>query len=560
MSFQPLSQIHFCRTGLDESNKVWIAPGGDILSTLTSAGRLLASMQEASFQRAEGFNTIRVDSDVIPYYQLMLADTVIYKNEQEAHSFYIVGNIIGVEWINPGCTYVHFKVDYFMTYCHLIDWGKTYAYVIREHVREDWAGSGNPMFSNIGPDEGFNVNADTPCFTWVKDLGPAGTLVVYSPYDNSGRPKFDVKMIGQLPTGLNVLGLSTAAAAQYFDSLAESKEASPFNVADVVAVPSSLISVVTGGGVDQQLESIPCINVGAKQNPSIPEYRNAKCWSSPYFIVRLMSSDGDSLDFNPQWFGNDRSNYQLVLTFTGAGGQSGGARAGFDPQNSVYNGKAWEDFTVAVRSLPKVTWVADGYTQWNTNQGLAAAAGAAAQQSHIINGVLGSVAGNLSSPKSTIAQNAGVVTSAANVIWDTGSNIANYEATVNQAKSTGATAMGGGGSFSAIADIAMGSFGFKVVYYGVQPYAMNCIDQYFDRFGYLQNKLKQLDPMTRPIWSYKKTAECHVAVGVGIPYIAERAINNMFNNGVTLWDGAKFAAGRSIGDYSSPEENRGVAG
>lgn len=558
MSFQPITQVTFCRTGIDEYNKVWVYGNTGVYHTLTSSGRTVGTMREASFQRADGFNTIRVDSDLIPYYSLMKADTVLYRNEQEEDSFFIVGNIIGVEWINPGCSYVHYKVDYFMTYQPMIDWEKSFAYVLREHVKEDWNASGNPNFSNIGPDEGFNIAADTPCYTWVYDLGSVGTIAIYSPYDSTGKPTFDVKNIGAMPSGLNVFGAGTDAATQFLNSLAENKEASPFNVGSIVAVPAKVVSAITAGSVTQEIQNLPCINEGSKQNPNIPNYRNAKCWSSPFFIIRLMSSEGQTLDFNPQWFGNDRSQYQLMITISGAGGQLGAASAGFNPLNNTYNAKAWEDFRVTITKLPSITWTADGYSEWLSNNGANEFYGALAGVMRGIantTGGLVSAAGGLASASPPLA-----IAGAAQVssgIAESASAVEHAIANVNQARSSGAT-LQGGGSFSAINDIALGSFGFKVVYYGVQPYVMNCIDQYFDRFGYLQNKLKKIDPMSRPIWAYKKTAECHVASTNGVPFIAERAINNMFNAGVTFWDGAKYIAGRTIGDYSSPEQNKGV--
>lgn len=560
LSFQPITQVHFLRTGIDDNNKVWVYGSDGLYDTLTSSGRLVASMRESSFQRADGFNTIRVDGTDIPYYELMKCDTVLYRNEQEPGSFYIVGNIVGVEWINPGCTYVHFKVDYFQTYQQMIDWEKSYAYVIREHVRDDWNASGNPNFSNIGPDEGFNTAADTPCFTWVYDLGSVGTIAIYSPYDSTGKASFDVKNIGAMPTGLNVFGAGTSAATQFLNSLAENKEASPFNVGSIVAVPAKVVPAITAGSVTQEIEKLPCINVGSKQNPNIPNYRNGKCWSSPFFIVRLMSSEGESLDFNPQWFGNDRSEYQLMITISGAGGQLGLASAGFNPLNNTYNAKAWENFRVSVTKLPALTWTADGYSEWISNNGAKELLGAISGVMHGLSTAMGgAVSAEYGIKHDSKVQSLAGAAQIASGIADAASAIAESNARNNQARSSGAT-LQGGGSFSSVNDIALGAFGFKVVYYGVQPYVMNCIDMYFDRFGYLQNKLKKIDPMTRPIWSYKQTAECHVASTAGVPFIAEKAINVMFNNGVTFWDGGKYKAGRAIGDFSSPEQNKGVTG
>ena len=274
----------------------------------------------------------------------------------------------------------------------------------------------------------------------------------------------------------------------------------------------------------------------------------------------LFRSEGESLDFNPQWFGNDRSEYQLMITISGAGGQLGLASAGFNPLNNTYNAKAWENFRVSVTKLPALTWTADGYSEWISNNGAKELLGAISGVMHGLSTAMGgAVSAEYGIKHDSKVQSLAGAAQIASGIADAASAIAESNARNNQARSSGAT-LQGGGSFSSVNDIALGAFGFKVVYYGVQPYVMNCIDMYFDRFGYLQNKLKKIDPMTRPIWSYKQTAECHVASTAGVPFIAEKAINVMFNNGVTFWDGGKYKAGRAIGDFSSPEQNKGVTG
>lgn len=59
------------------------------------------------------------------------------------------------------------------------------------------------------------------------------------------------------------------------------------------------------------------------------------------------------------------------------------------------------------------------------------------------------------------------------------------------------------------------------------------IDQFFDMYGYLTNKVKIPNLNNRPIWNYVKTIGANITGN--IPQMDLQIIKDMFNNGVTLW-------------------------
>lgn len=570
MEFEPKTNIYFCRTGIDDSNKIVFSSQEELFTTLTKADNRIGYMPSCSFQRENGGFHIRVDTDEFDYYKLMQADTVVYKNTDSPDAFWIVGNILMVEWKNPNCSFVHWKVDHFMTYQTMIAWDKTYAFIEREHVKDDWASEdGNPLFSNMGPDEGFAVQADTPCFTYEK-FWDFNTILIYTPYDESGEPDFDLTQHGTLPGSVKVLAFGSGAANSYMKSIAENKHASINNIVGLYGCPAEFASYITGNPLPTQTtEMIPCINEGAKQNKNIPRFNNAKCWSSPFFTIKLFSSEGQSLEFTPQWFGNDKDNYNLMIIPSICGRQFGGVYATFNPQNGMFNWKVWNDFMVGLTQLPRLMWTADGFTDWQSVNGDALLMRSIAANTRAFANLFGAGASSASEIAKAKSNGAGGnVTSAIgglsavgmlNTVTDWGSTLATLGAEVRQAKASGAT-VNGAGAFGILGDIGLAAWGFKVVYYAAQPYVMECVDNFFDRFGYKVNKLKKLELQNRPIWTFLKTAECHVAASTGVPYISELAINTMFNKGVTMWRADKYNAGRKIGDYSNPKENRGIKG
>ena len=59
------------------------------------------------------------------------------------------------------------------------------------------------------------------------------------------------------------------------------------------------------------------------------------------------------------------------------------------------------------------------------------------------------------------------------------------------------------------------------------------IDKYFDMYGYLTNTLKVPNLNNRPNWNYVKTQGLNIIAD--IPQEDTQIIQNMFDNGVTLW-------------------------
>lgn len=556
MAFKPSTTVFFLRTGIDENNKVKFDTQQEMYTTFNSNRFLLGTMANCSFQRADGYNTVRVDHSEVPYYRLMKCDTLMYLNLDTEDAFYIVANIIGVEWKNPDCSFVRFKIDYFMTYQTMIDWSRTYAYIERQHVKDDWSPSDNPLFSNMGPAESFGTVADVPFYIWTQEYNLSNVLVM-SPYDESGEAVFDGSMRGGLYSALQNDVLSADAANQRFQSIAEKKTASINNIVGVMGVPGEIEDVFTTGGEHKFVDKvIPAVNVAAGDLPSMIKYNNAKCWSAPFVNIRLMSSTGQVVDITPQWLGNDQSQYTVKQRAGGAGGMFGGLQMTLLNKNGAFDWNGWNDFIVSIQELPSCPWTGDGFTDWaRRNLGAQVASGVNSVVSDVVGASQGVI--NAVDQDSHVGAAIGTVGSIVQGITSATSTLANIAASINNQRAAGSTVKGVG-SYQSLMDIAANKWGFKIVYYSTQIYTMRAVDAYFDRFGYRLNQIKKLELETRPYWTFIKTLECHVVPGQGLSFIAERAINAMFNRGVTMWTKEKYVAGRNIGDFSNPQENKGV--
>ena len=93
----------------------------------------------------------------------------------------------------------------------------------------------------------------------------------------------------------------------------------------------------------------------------------------------------------------------------------------------------------------------------------------------------------------------------------------------------------------------------KQTFYGgrcsITQYTARCIDEFFDRFGYAVNRLKNVQRNYRPHWNYVKTGGCSITGSV--PADDMKKIISIYDNGITFWNN-----GNEIGDYSLNNEKR----
>ena len=82
-------------------------------------------------------------------------------------------------------------------------------------------------------------------------------------------------------------------------------------------------------------------------------------------------------------------------------------------------------------------------------------------------------------------------------------------------------------------DIARGTSGFIIEQTMIKPEYARKIDDYFQMFGYQVNSVEVPQMKTRKYWNYLKTTNCKVYGN--IPHEDIGKINELFNNGITIW-------------------------
>ncbi len=116
----------------------------------------------------------------------------------------------------------------------------------------------------------------------------------------------------------------------------------------------------------------------------------------------------------------------------------------------------------------------------------------------------------------------------------------------------GLNAMKGGKAVnfgSGNACLVTGSFGFLFSDKRIKKEYAAIIDEFFDMYGYAQNRVMKPNIHARVKWTYVKTTNCSI-IG-SIPNDDAKLINDIFDNGITFW-----VNGSEVGNYGLANLNR----
>lgn len=521
-SFYPETTIYACSTGIDDYNKPYFESNSAAASYCMGRAKLFFS--DYSYQRADERQYCAVYAN---FNELEECDTLIWQNA-DFSGFWFIANITNLEWKNPNCVWIWFKVDAYMTFCGNIDWSSSYCLVEREHVQNDWNGA-NPNFNVMGTTEGLGIG---PELDWGAEdhFYTPNMIVITSPYDQSGSPNSGGTMQNGVYTGLNSYTFSSASAANsYLQAIQDNPEANIENVVSIQTVPSEFIN-----GQSQQISA-----------PSAPwlsytDIYNAKCWSGEFCQLRIASLTGSDAYFAPEYFDVPGS-YFFWEKDTFAGGVGGI----FLTPNNYMGSSLRYHAGFAMNDYPSGVAVGNTYAQWINTNG-----------AYLIGNTMVNTLGSIANIGINASLGGGLLNSVlkgenpiVNDVVSIGTDVLGTISQFAQAKQNG-TAMLGSMNTNANIAVGVGAYGYTISW--VIPFISNryALDDFFSRYGYKVMQLKVPNRNTRPHWNFVKCSEAHVQGDM--PYRYRVMIESMLNKGVTFWN-----EGTTIGDYSDKAGNRG---
>lgn len=519
--------------------------------------RVFRDIQQSQYVRKG--QTIRVNE---VYDKLYDCDYVMYKNTNFGDKWFYAF-ITRKNYVNDRVTEIDIEIDCFQTWMFDIQYFPTF--ISRAHQREFL--NNKPIFDNLYPEQ-LEYGRDyvvTHTEVFSRDSFYA---VICSSADLRG--SFGDVNEPNLPASIGGVfdGLPSALDYYVVDSLTEYtgrtstlyeilSELSKYPwitqcIQSITVVPREVI------GDNWGVDTVHGFTIGYLRNNYVssnsatinfenyldyfPKYNHSKLYAFPYSYIEMTCFNGTQFLIKPEAVGN--GSLQLkVINYVGAqprlsyfvdGYNDNGDNGTELPDGQTYYGE-FLDASVSNGNFPQLPVTIDNYllymannansfqltnsiARYNQVEGAAVGIGQA---------LLGSPGRGLGTAYNAIKQGEITVRQQAAKIQD---------AELNPPSLAGQT---GGDAFN----IANGINGVTLKWKTIRPQYAERLERYFERYGYVQNKIEI--PMLYGMSSFNYIQTTNILIGGNIPDEDRNTIKNMFDNGVTLWHN------NQIGDYTS---------
>lgn len=460
------------------------------------------------------------------YGTALTANYLAFQNPDYANKWFFAF-IESVEYVTDGTTRIHFVIDEFSTWHD--NWTPEPCFVIREHVNDDTVGANTVP---EGLEHGEYISNGFERDNNMTDFGYILQATNHYDYDPSSG---DTK--GQMAT--NFGGIYNAGTTFYFphttagilsllNVIQEYSSSENENITNVYIIPSIFVagkdSITSSHDWWSGMTAPVTYNITINKTTVINGYtpRNKKLLTAEYNFLVLDNNNGTSNILHYEDFSTSSCVFEV------AGVPTCGGSIKCVPKD--YKGETrYQQEGIMAGKFPVCGWVNDNYTNWltqqsvNVNQGrISAIAGLVVGGALAATGV-GATAGGMLMASSAIGLAGGVFEQMRESLQHT---------------PVPATASGNINGGDIVTSYDMNKFYF--IHMSIKAEYARQIDDFFDRFGYKINRLKQPNMTGRTYWNYVQIANGE-DIGFSttqtqpVPPQSMETINNIFRNGVTIW-------------------------
>lgn len=455
-----------------------------------------------------GGNVVMCDSDADTIYN---CNYIMFQNSNYGSKWFYAF-ITNIEWVNPDCCKVTFELDSFQSW--LFEFDVQECFVVREHASTDSVGS-NMIAEPFQPNE-YRLQSVT-----TADLGEPTICIAAAPESGTNG-----EFYGPIYEGVSFSSFTTASAANsYIESLGA--QASD-RICAIFMLPGQFVASGSNSPGGSIRFGINLPNRPTSLNGYSPH--NNKLRTYPYCMAFVSTGDGQQLELDYDNFTNDPSIY-CKFSFSGSPVLYVVAGGGYN--NSGVSGD-WTN-CIAINSFPQCAFSYDTYSRWLSYN-----------SATISNKIDWASINPVIDTASALASTGSLLSGATAALSSAASSIENLSSIGAQMMDMKKRPSGHSGTIN-----CSGLFGAEMasVQYGVKTipgYLAQCIDHYFDRFGYATNRVKVPNMTGRSTFNYVQTLDCTITGN--IPFNDINNIKNAFNRGVTFWHGSVGA--NNISNYS----------
>lgn len=558
MSIQPQSQLK-----LISNTKL----SNDYENTLdfAHAGEQQAYFIGKLFKSYENYRYIRKNQAIIVadnYENLYNCDYVMYKNENFG-TRWVYAFINRKEYINDNSTMLYIETDCFQTWLFDIQYFPTY--ISRAHQRE-FIGT-NPLFDNLYPEQ-LEYGRDyevthTQTITWSKFYAVlCASVDLRGDFGTSNNPNLPSSLGGiydKMPSALDYYVIDkmddgegrTSTVLELFTMLTEYPWIAQC-VQSITIVPKECIGD-NWGTIESHGITIGRLDSGYVSSnfklqeinnylSYFPVYKNSKLYTYPYSFIEMTCYNGSQFIIKPEAIGNQTLNVSLI-NYIGAQPRlqylindynSNGDNGTTLPDNQDYYGE-FLNAGVVNGNFPQLPVMIDNYLLYMANNANSFQLTNSIARYNQIEGAIkgagqaltGNVVGGIGTAYGAIKQ--GEIT------------VRQQSAKIQDAELNPPTLGGqsGGDAFN----IANGINGVTLKWKTIRPQYKERLEEYFERYGYVQNKIEMPQLYGMSTFNYLQTS--NIIIGGNIPDEDRNVIKRMFDSGVTIWHNG------DIGNYSS---------
>ena len=546
ISVTPQGQIYLCKTPLVNDYKNQLT-----FSNLINQKNYFASKVFKSFED-ENYTYIKKDSVIYinePIDNIIGCNYLYYVNKGFTEKTYYCF-ITNMEYENENCTKITFETDCFQTWYFDINYHQSF--IKREHVSDDTIGLHTiPENLDVGDviceeteelmslDDGDYEDVTEGCYIVVETtFNPAEAP---SLQDLSGVTCINGNISGSWVLAFSFFGGLTSNIDLYIQHVMREKSAdviknmyiAPKELIDSLRTEDKEIRDLVHGTYrfKKILNSTESVTRGkvikAIQNFSGINIKNNKCFCYPYNYMLASNNVGNNIIYKYEDFtiynNPDIANYPcLFMDYEMA--LSIGCSIRLIPREYKNKAKDYNE-TIPLAKFPTCAWSGDAFTNWLTQN----AVNIGTSITEIVGGTaLGFATGGVLS------------TAGMGVALSGATKTAGLIGEFREAKLKPSIE---GGSNSGDVNYSSGKNTFIISHMRAKNEYLKIIDEYFSKYGYKVNIIKNINFNSRLNWNYIETEDCNITGD--IPQEDLKIIKQMFNNGVTMWHNPS-----TIFDYS----------
>ena len=492
-----------------------------------------------TYQRKDG--TIRFPEN---FDDLISYNYVMYRNDAYSNKWFYAF-ITGMEYLNDNVTAIAIKTDVWQTWQFDLTYKR--CFIEREHVNDDTIGkhtlpenfeTGEYVLNGTPTNFGINQTIGDYCLvidvSMIENPGTNQTLT----YSWTGSQTTPTQFNNGIPTGLYhiVLGYNSSIMPSPRDLIDVYDKAGLGNaIQNVYILPKVLLGSVQTGLTIETTGSAPVGSVGGLAMPTystgvtniatatytrpstINGYapKNNKMFCYPYNFINVSNNAGTTLPYRYEDFSSGVS-----FTVEGVLTPSGEVKAKPDNYKNIASTDNAYDYSINGAKYPTCGWTTDSYTNWQTQMALN-------QRVEMENAGISTIA-NIIRPAKSMSEFMG----------NAGIGMLNY---LEKAQSLYAQQ----GTANVVPDQVHGNLNsgdivwsklksqFTFLPMSIKREYAECIDEFWNVFGYRVNRVKLPNITGRRNWNYVKTVGCYIEAD--IPQGDLQEIKEMFDKGITLW-------------------------